>query len=177
VPINGIFILCELDGEAGKAIREVQLEFDPKLAATRGLPHVTIAGSSGLGPVSRDTTIAQLREALEPIAQKTSPMSLPLEQPMQFMQTNIVILPLDPYGPIRELHDRIARSGLNFGPSRFTFTPHATLSLYPTLSREQLRKILKVRVTAPAVLKALTVYHTMDPQPSRRLLDIPFGEG
>ena len=172
---NGIFILSEVEGEAGRIIREVQLEFDPKLAAMRGLPHVTVAGSSGLGPISPEVGIDELRAALKPIAEKFQPMSLPFDAPMQFMQTNVVILPLSPHGVIRELHDAISRCGLEFARSRFTFTPHATLSMYPTLSREKLKKILNVHVPANAELVSLSVYHTMDPQPAKKLFDLHFG--
>ena len=91
------------------------------------------------------------------------------------MQTNIVVLPLDPNGPLRELHDKIARSGLSFARARFTFSPHATLSLYPTLSSEAFKRVLAMRVDAPAELSSLSVYHTMDPQPAKKLLELQFG--
>jgi len=173
---NGIFVLAELGGEAGRLIREIQLEFDPKLAAMRGHPHVTITGSSGVGPVAPGTSVEELEAALAPIAATTAPLVLPFGLPARFMQTNVVMLPLDPNGPLRELHDRIARSGLSFARSRFTFSPHATLSLYPTLSSDALKRVLALRVDAPAELEGLSVYHTMDPQPARRLLVLPFAD-
>jgi 2'-5' RNA ligase len=171
---NGIFVLAEVGGEAGRLIREIQLEFDPKLARTRGHPHVTMAGSSGVGPVSPDTSLKDLSAALAPIAAGTAPLVLEFGAPTRFMQTNIVVLPLDPNGPLRELHDRIARSGLSFARARFTFSPHATLSLYPTLSSEALKRVLAMRVEAPAELSGLSVYHTMDPQPAKKLLELEF---
>lgn len=91
---------------------------------------------------------------------------------MRFMQSEIVVLPLDPHGPLRVLHDRIAKSGLPFQRARFTFSPHCTLSLYPTLTRETERALLSLRIREPAVLDSLTVYHTMDPQPAKKLLEL-----
>ena len=88
------------------------------------------------------------------------------------MATNIVVLPLDPHGPLRHLHDRIARSGLTFARAKFTFTPHATLSFYPTLSREAVRELLAMRFDEPARVDRLTVYHTRDPQPAVKLLEL-----
>jgi 2'-5' RNA ligase len=170
--INGIFILSELRGEAGRIIREIQLEYDPKLAATRGVPHVTLAGSSGLGPLSPDTDEEEIRRALAPIAESTTALSLPFGAPMQFMQTNIVILPLDPHGAIRELHDNIGACGLEFSRAKFTFTPHATLSMFPTHGKDRLRELLAFRIDAPAVIDNLSVYHTRDPQPSRKLITL-----
>jgi hypothetical protein len=71
------------------------------------------------------------------------------------------------------LHDRIATSGLPFQQARFTFSPHCTLSLYPTLTRDSARELLAMRIREPAVIDRITVYQTLDPQPSRKLLDLP----
>jgi hypothetical protein len=78
------------------------------------------------------------------------------------------VLPLDPHGPIRALHDRIGRTGLPFARAKFTFTPHATLSFYPTLSAAALRELLALRVREPAVIDRLVVSHTRAPQPPVR---------
>ena len=170
----GIFVLAELGGEAGVRIRELQERYDPKLAR-QSPPHVTLVGSSGVGPILPNTPPERIREALAPIAAAAEPLALPFERPHRFMSTNIVVLPLDPHGPLRALHERIARSGLAFARARFTFTPHATLSFYPTLSREALRELLAVRVDAPALVDRLTVYFTRDPQPAVKMMELPLG--
>lgn len=169
---NGIFIIAELGGEAGRLIREINERYDPRLARYKA-PHVTITGSSGAGPIPASTGIEELREKLTPITASTETMRLRFAPPMRFMQSQIIVLPLDPHGPLRILHDRIATSGLPFQPARFTFSPHCTLSLYPTLTRDTERELLSVRITEPAVVDCLTVYHTMDPQPSKKLLELP----
>jgi hypothetical protein len=89
------------------------------------------------------------------------------------MSTNIVVLPLDPHGPLRRLHDRIARSGLTFARAKFTFTPHATLSFYPTLAPERFRELLAMRFDEPAIIDRLTVYYTRDPQPAVKMVELP----
>jgi 2'-5' RNA ligase len=168
----GIFVLAELAGEAGTKIREIQQRYDPKLAR-QSPPHVTLVGSSGVGPILPSTPAERIREALAPIAASTPRLTLPFALPHRFMSTNIVVLPLDPHGPLRALHDRVARSGLTFARAKFTFTPHATLSFYPTLTRDALRELLAVRIDAPAEIERLTVYFTRDPQPAVKLLDLP----
>jgi 2'-5' RNA ligase len=167
----GIFVLAELPGEAGKMIRAIQERFDPKLARLTP-PHLTLVGSSGVGSIPTDTPVDRIRDALSPIAATTAPMSLPFGPPHRFMQTEIVSLPLDPHGPLRTLHERIARSGLPFRPARFMFTPHCTLSFYPTLTPERERELLSLRVTAPCIVDRLQVYLTRDPQPSRKLFEL-----
>src|SRR6476619_7544569 len=83
---------------------------------------------------------------------KAPQVTLRFGPPMRFMQTEIVVLPLDPHGPLRVFHDRIASCGLPFQRARFTFSPHVTLSLYPTLTREAARDLLAMRVTEPVVI-------------------------
>lgn len=167
----GIFILAELPGEAGAAVRALQERFDPKLARLTP-PHITLAGSSGVGTIPTDTPLEKIRSALEVIAATTPPMALPFNVPHRFMQTEIVSLPLDPHGPLRTLHERIARSGLPFRTARFQFSPHCTLSFYPTLTPKSERELLAVRITAPARIERLQVYLTRDPQPARKLLEL-----
>lgn len=167
----GIFVLAELPGDAGAMVRDIQQRFDPKLARLTP-PHVTLVGSSGVGSMPTDTPVAQIRAALEPIAASTAPMELAMGLPLRFMQTDIVSLPLDHNGPLRALHERIARSGLPFKQARFRFTPHCTLSFYPTLTPARERELLALRVHAPAIIDRLQVYLTRDPQPSKLLFDI-----
>ncbi len=167
----GIFVLVELPGEAGRVVRDIQERYDPKLARLTP-PHVTIVGSSGVGAIPTDTPVDRIRSALAPIAASTAPMTLSFQPPVRFMQTDIVSLPLDPHGPLRTLHERIATSGLPFKPARFLFTPHCTLNFYRTLTRDTERELLALRVTAPVVVGRLQVYLTRDPQPAKKLLEL-----
>ncbi len=169
---QGIFVLAPISGPAGERIAALQRRYDPKLAAMNA-PHVTLVGSSGVGPVVAGTTEATLRAALEPIARATPPVVAPFGRPTRFMQTNIVSLHLDPHGPLRELFERIKASGLRFGPVRFAFTPHATLSYFPTLDRTRERQLLAERVPEPAIIDRLELSLTNDPQPPKKLFELP----
>lgn len=169
--LNGIFVIAEIGGEAGRKIREINEKYDPRLARYKA-PHLTLAGSSGVGPIPGSIPVDELREKLSAVASTTAPLTLQFGAPLRFMQTEIVVLPLDPHGALRELHDRIATCGLPFQQARFTFSPHCTLSLYPTLTRDTARELLAMRVTDPVVIDQITVYQTLDPQPSRKLLEL-----
>lgn len=174
--LNGIFIIAELGGEAGEQIKAINEQFDPRLARYKA-PHVTITGSSGVGPIPESVTTVDLWGKLTPITSTTEPMTLRFGRPMRFMQTEIVVLPLDPHGPLRVLHDRLAGSGLPFGRARFTFSPHCTLSLYQTLTPDTARELLALRVLAPAIIDCVQIYQVLDPQPSRKLLELPLTGG
>ena len=174
--LDGIFIIATLAGEAGERIKAINEQFDPRLARYKA-PHVTITGSSGVGPISSSVTAEEISERLQPIASTTAPMTLRFGPPMRFMQTEIVVLPLDPHGRLRIFHDRIASSGLQFGRARFTFSPHCTLSLYPMLTSEAARELLALRVIAPAVIDRIQVVQALDPQPPWTLFELPLTGG
>jgi 2'-5' RNA ligase len=176
VQINGIFILAELPEKIAARVREVNERYDPRLARYKP-PHITLTGSSGAGPIPPSVTVDEIRNKLEPITADTSPITIRLGPPQRFMQTNIIVLPIEPHGSIRVLHDRIVRSGLPFGRARYTFSPHVTLSLYQTLEAGATRDLLKVKIGDPFVLTAIQVYHTRDPQPSRKLLELTLTGG
>lgn len=168
---SGIIVIALLEPPLRERVLALQQRFDPKLAATQP-PHLTVAGSSGMGPISTKTTMDELRAALEPITRTTPPMSLRFQAPVRFMQTNVVVLPLDPHGPIRELHDRIKASGLLHERPRFTFTPHVTLSFFPEPTPENLRAMLAVRIDEPVVLRRIQCHETLDLTRTRLLLEL-----
>ena len=167
----GIIILSELQGALRARVLDIQERYDPKLAASLP-PHLTLTGSSGMGPIPAGTSVAELRKALEPIARDTAPMTLPFLKPMRFMQTNIVVLPLDPNGAIRALHDRIKSSGLRYEQPRFTFTPHVTLSFFPALEPDSLRELMRLRIDDQVVLTRIAAYQTTGGIGTRKLLEL-----
>ncbi|MGQ0714379.1 MAG: 2'-5' RNA ligase family protein [Gemmatimonadaceae bacterium] len=169
--MDGFFLISELTGNAREIVRAAQAKIDRRLANT-SVPHITITGSSGVGPIPLDTPVEELEAALRPVADTTPPITARLDPPMRFMQTDIIVLPLNPHGPLRTLHDRIATSGLPFQRARFPFTPHATLSFYLTLDPAQRRELLSVRVDEPIIIDRIQCYRTVDPLPARKVLEL-----
>lgn len=169
---HGLYIVADLrDGPAAQAIAALQRELDPKLAAL-GAPHVTLAGSSGVGILPTGFPLTRLRAALEPVGAATPPLDLVFGAPERFPQTNIIMLPLPVHGPVRALHDRIAMSGLPFAPARFAFTPHCTVHFFRTMTTERWQRARRWRVPGPVRVDRVQVYDTRDPQPATLLLEI-----
>ena len=166
---SGIFIIATITGPVGERIAAVQAAYDPRLTRL-GPPHVTLAGSSGMGPIAADTPVDELRDRLAPIAAATAPITLHLGRPTRFMQTEIVVLPLDPHGPLRALHERIKTSGLRAAPPRFYYTPHVTLSLYREQPPAALRELLSLRFDEAIVVSAIEAHLTKDTGESRELV-------
>ncbi len=163
-------MIAELTGPVAERIHELQRRYDPKLAGMSP-PHVTLVGSSGVGTIPR-TSGPDLRDAIEPITRVTPPITIHFERPVRFMQTDIIALPIDPHGPLREFHERVAKSGLRFGPAKHRYSPHCTLSYYPTLTPANARALLAVCVDEPIVIDRVQLYYTMSPQ-SKKLLELP----
>jgi 2'-5' RNA ligase len=176
LPLNGIFILAELPAGIADRVRAINERYDLKLSRYKP-PHLTITGSSGAGPMPPSVSVEEMREKLEPITRDTAPITLSFLPPQRFLQTNIIVLPLDPHGPLRMLHDRIITSGLPFTRARYTFSPHSTLSLYQSLDERAIRELLKTRIPEPFLINAIQLYHTRDPQPSRKLLELSLTGG
>jgi len=166
--------MSELRGAFAEEIAALQRRYDPRMAAELP-PHITITGSSGMGPFPPEIEDARLLAVLEPIASETPPFFVRLEPPMQFMQSTVVVLPIDPNGQIRALHERIKLSGLPFEQPRFTFTPHLTLSFYPELSRERLRELLRVRFTQPVLVDCIQAYRAVDLTRTQKVIDLELG--
>jgi 2'-5' RNA ligase len=170
----GIIVMSELHGEIADRVRQLQRRFDPRMAAELP-PHITITGSSGMGPISPSTSDDEVRQALELVAANTAPMSVMLQPPMRFMQSNVVVMQIDPNGPIRALHERIKSSGLAYEQPRFTFTPHLTLSFYPELSRERLKTLLRFRIDEPVLIDNIEAYRSIDLTRTVKVLDLSLG--
>lgn len=171
---SGIFVIVNLQGEAAARVREIQRRVDPRLA-NFAPPHITLIGSSGAGPIPAETSVERLREALEPVARAAAPLTLFFGPPVRFIQTNIVGLPLDPHGPVRSLYEAIKRCGLAFARSRHAFTPHVTLSLYRTLTKDDIRELLALRVTEPVHIDHLQCSLTVEPNPPKALVTFAIG--
>jgi len=168
----GIIVMSELRGEVGEWLLSIQRNYDPRIAAELP-PHITITGSSGMGPISPSTSDEELRRALDDVASSTPPFTVRLQPPMRFMQSTVVVMTIEPNGPIRALHERIKSSGLAYDPPRFSFTPHCTLSFYPELDRERLRELLRVRFDEAVPIDSIQAYRTVTLTRTKKVLDLP----
>jgi hypothetical protein len=161
-------------GALAKRIEKIQRAHDPRLIALWP-PHITLIGSSGAGPIVASTSAAELRGMLEPVTTRTPVLELKFGAPYRFPDRDIVVLPLDPHGPLRDLHERLKTSGVRTHSARYPFTPHCTLTMYPPLTRERERRLTALRFDDVLVIDRLHVLLTRSPQPAVPLLDLPLG--
>ena len=176
----GIVVIAALAGPVAESVHQIQRRFDPRMAAELP-PHLTLIGSSGSGPISVGTPPELLKEAMLSVAQTTSPLELRFEPPMRFMQSNVVVLPLDPNGPVRALHEglveRLRDARIVTARARFTFTPHCTLSYYRELPERELRELLRVRIDDAVLVDRIQAYRATGPATTEELFSLPLSGG
>ncbi len=168
---DGIFIVADLFGPEADRIAALQRKLDPKFAALFR-PHVTLAGSSGVGILPLGTTVAELTEALSRVGDAVAPLDFVFGAPERFPATNIIMLPLPVHGSVRWLHDRIATCGLPFAAPKFAFTPHCTVHFFRTMTDEAWQLARRFRVRAPIRIDRIQAYATREPQPATLLCEI-----
>ncbi|MBI3792508.1 MAG: 2'-5' RNA ligase family protein [Gemmatimonadetes bacterium] len=172
----GAFVLVPVLGEAGAVLDAMRRAHDPKLANSNK-PHLSLIGSSGAGPILPAHGDDAVRDALAAVAARVAPFSVRALRPMRFPGTDIVSFELDPHGPLRALHEAVKASGLRFGPVRFPFSPHLTISFYRTLDRAMERALLGLVLEAPVVIDRLELSRTNDPQPPSAVFTLPLTGG
>ena len=168
---DGIFIVADLFGDEAERIAALQRELDPKFAKLFR-PHVTLAGSSGVGVLRADMPADEVRDALLPVGNAMAPLDFIFGVPERFPATNIIMLPLPVHGPVRWLHDRIATCGLPFAAPKFAFTPHCTVHFYRTMTDDTLRRAQRFRVRAPIRVERIQAYVSREPQAAELVCEI-----
>ena len=162
---DGIFIVADLFGDEAERIATLQRELDPKFA-NLFRPHVTLAGSSGVGVLRSDMPAEEIRLALTTVGDAVAPLDFEFGAPERFPATNIIVLPLPVHGPVRWLHDRIAMCGLPFAAPKFAFTPHCTVHFYRSMTEAIWQRARRFRVRGPIRVDRLQAYASREPQPA-----------
>ena len=162
---DGIVIVADLFGDEAERIAALQRELDPKFAKLFR-PHVTLAGSSGVGVLRPDTPADEVLAALTTVGNAVAPLDFEFGAPERFPATNIIMLPLPVHGPVRWLHDRIATCGLPFAAPKFAFTPHCTVHFYRTMADVTWQRARRFRVRAPIRVDRIQAYASREPQPA-----------
>lgn len=168
---DGIFIVANLFGAEADRIDALIREIDPKFANLYR-PHVTLAGSSGVGALPLDTPAGTVRDALERVGESVAPLDFTFGLPERFPATNIIVLPLPVHGPVRWLHDAIATCGLPFAAPRFAFTPHCTVHIFRTMQAATWHRARRFRIEAPIRVERIQAYAAREPQRPVLLCDV-----
>ena len=136
------------------ALRERQ--FDP---LRYSLPAETsISGSSGTGPISIDEDSDYVVQILDRIAAETPPIRTSFGPIRRFPNSDVFYLSFVDERPFRELHQRIAGSGLRFQASAFPFGPHCTVRTRTPITDAEAQELMAARISGEFTLGTLSLY-------------------
>jgi 2'-5' RNA ligase len=119
---------------------------------------ITVAGSSGNGPLEPGQDPEHVLAVIDDIAATTPPIRAEFGPVLRFPGTDIFVFTLRDEVPLRDLHQRIATSGLRFRPSPFPFSPHCTLGSRSPVSDAEADQMLSLTPPGAFILDAVAVY-------------------
>ncbi len=122
---NPSYVVLEIPKPISTAITHIREKYEPKIAH---FPvEITVAGSSGVGPIScgqeLDFVISELEKCLVSFTSfKTSFLTIE-----RFPETDIFYLVPDDKSPFQKFHDSITSTNISFKTNPHPYDPHCSL--------------------------------------------------
>jgi 2'-5' RNA ligase len=125
---------------------------------------ITVAGSSGIGPIPPATAKHEIESLLKPVLTGLKPFRAQFQQIRCFPNTNIFYLAPQDRQPFDRIHETLRSSGIKFGPSPWPYNPHCTLRGGPMNDRASAEQILNLSVPHEEfVIDSVSIYE-FDPR-------------
>jgi 2'-5' RNA ligase len=116
---------------------QVQATRDSLNTLTAKLPvEITLAGSSGVGPIPAGTDLSLIKRHLDRILPRISPFRARFSAIRAFPNTSIFFLEPFDRSPFDQLHQELRVSGIPFSESQWPYNPHCTLCAGEPLSAD-----------------------------------------
>jgi 2'-5' RNA ligase len=119
---------------------------------------ITVAGSSGVGPILPVDNPKAVFAIIDRIAAATPPIDMRFGPAFRFPNTDIFGLSVEDEAPFQRLHAEIAGSGIKFRESPYPFFPHCTLRSRSPVSKKDVSALLSERLDGRHRLDTLSVY-------------------
>ena len=161
------FVVAELPDPIAAWVRSTRSAFEPGIAQ---LPaEITLAGSSGVGPISPGQALDAVRAALASALAGRLPFDARFHGIDNFPGTGIFFAAPEPE-PFAALHVAIAKSGVAFAPSPFPYRAHCSLKGLTPLRPGQREALTALSVPdGPFTIRSISVYEMDRMQPHRLL--------
>jgi len=88
---------------------------------------ITLAGSSGVGPIPEGTDIKLIQDEIERIGRLTPAFKMEFGEISHFPETGVFYVPPKDRRPFAAIHASLASSKIPFAKSPFPYNPHCTL--------------------------------------------------
>jgi 2'-5' RNA ligase len=157
-----VYIVLEIPAPVREAIQSIR---ESLATPTARLPvEITVAGSSGIGPIPpgahQDETEARLTSILEGL----SPFRTRFQEIRRFPNTDIFYLAAEDRQPFDQIHEALKASGIPFAPSPWPYNPHCTLRGGPLADQASAEQILAISFPREEfVIDTLSLYE-LEPQ-------------
>jgi 2'-5' RNA ligase len=144
---------------------EIQAIRDSLATPAARLPvEITVAGSSGTGPIPIGTDKKKTEEILKPVLGGLKPFSVRFQEIRRFPNTNIFYLAPEDRQPFDRIHESLKACGMVFGPNPWPYNPHCTLRGGPMRDRDSAEEILRLPFPKNEfVIDTLSIYE-FDPR-------------
>lgn len=132
------YVVLEIPDPVAAQVLALRRHYDARLADFPA--EITIAGSSGLGPLVAGQSETHVFDQLQALAETSLPLASRFIGIRRFASGPVIWLqPADP-APFMALHQALVDSNLAFHPHRFAYTPHCSLCTteLPSVQQEQL---------------------------------------
>jgi len=136
------YIVLEIPPPVSGVIQSVR---DSLATPASRLPvEITVAGSSGTGPIPPGTGRNETEDALKSVLAALKPFRARFQEIRRFPNTNIFYLAPEERQPFDSIHETLKASGITFAPSPWPYNPHCTLRVGPMTDRASAEEILNL---------------------------------
>ena len=158
------FVVADLPTHIAAWVRATRLAFEPTISH---LPaEITLAGSSGVGPIAAGQSIESTRSKLVTALAGRLPFEARFDGIGNFPGTDIFFASPEPE-PFIALHLAIVNSGVTFGSSAFAYRPHCSVKGLTALRPGQREALNTLSVPAePFTIHTVSVYEMDRMQPN-----------
>ena len=127
---------------------------------TARLPvEITVAGSSGVGPIPPGTDRLKTEVILKSVLPHIKSFRMRFQEIRRFPNTNTFFLTPEDRQPFDNIHGILKASGITFDPIPWPYNPHCTLRAGPMTGEDSLEKILGLSFPKGAFLMdTLSIY-------------------
>ncbi len=135
------FIVVEIPEPVRSGVQSLRNSLGTRIAK---LPvEITIAGSSGVGPIPRGADLSLVERDLVRVLSPFRAFSSSFSAIRFFPNTSTFYLEPVDRSPFDQLHQAIRASGIPFSESRWPYTPHCTLRMGEPFSAEAAADLLR----------------------------------
>lgn len=159
--LGGSAIVMEIRGRVRQQVQWLREEFDPVLADNIPV-EITVAGSSGIGPILPGQDGAVILNELSCIAHRMKPFEARLGQVTRFPGTDIFVFEVLPREPFETFYQWLLDTSIQFDSSPHPFFPHCSLHIWGEVGPELEAKMMQQTITDSFWVDSFAIYQRVE---------------